>query len=158
MIHNCGTCGTRVQTCTDCEKTMPLSEFYTDKTAKSGYRKKCKICHNAQCAALRALSHDVYLARMRQWNRTDVAKASVAAWATRNPEAKAAHLAVRNAVRSGELVRPVVCEGCGEEKPLQGHHESYDEDRWLDVDWLCQRCHRQLGTKAASLELAEAAL
>ena len=50
--------------------------------------------------------------------------------------------AVHNALLNGALVRPGCCEMCEKKKPTEGHHDSYDRDRWLVVTWLCVRCHR----------------
>jgi len=66
----------------------------------------------------------------------------------RHPEQKHARDAVYRALKTGRLVKPDACEDCGtlaESLPdgLHGHHESYDKDKWLDVVWLCRRCHRK---------------
>ena len=54
---------------------------------------------------------------------------------------KRAHAAVAAAIRAGILVRPKQCPECEREVPVQAHHESYDPERWLEVEWLCSRCH-----------------
>lgn len=57
-----------------------------------------------------------------------------------------AHHAVHRALKSGKLIRPELCEGCG--KPptvgtsLHGHHHNGYEAR-LDVKWLCPGCHAE---------------
>jgi hypothetical protein len=38
------------------------------------------------------------------------------------------------------VVKPTVCEGCGAEKRLHGHHEDYGKP--LEVRWLCGMCHK----------------
>lgn len=38
------------------------------------------------------------------------------------------------------IIKPKLCEGCGQEKVLQGHHEEYSKP--LDVIWLCITCHK----------------
>jgi len=61
----------------------------------------------------------------------------------RYPERKHARDAVYRALKDGRLVKPERCERCGEIKHnLQGHHKSYEKDRWLEVEWLCIKCHR----------------
>lgn len=57
-----------------------------------------------------------------------------------DPAKRRAHREVENAKRRGDLVVPDVCEGCGREARLDGHHDDYE--RPLDVRWLCRRCHR----------------
>ena len=54
-----------------------------------------------------------------------------------NPEKHAAHLAMRNAIRRGQLIKSR-CEVCGIER-VEGHHDDYS--RPLDVRWLCKRHH-----------------
>jgi hypothetical protein len=57
------------------------------------------------------------------------------------PEMHQAMRAVQSALRSGELVRPNNCERCGKRcKPI-AHHNSYEPEKWLDVEWLCRSCH-----------------
>jgi transposase-like protein len=55
---------------------------------------------------------------------------------------------VEKAVASGRLVRPKVCDTCGQDKPfkdgragIQAHHPDYNEP--LTLMWLCQPCHHQ---------------
>jgi hypothetical protein len=50
-----------------------------------------------------------------------------------------AHLKVYWAVKKGRLIKPEICEKCGEKKDLQGHHEDYKKP--LKVMWLCFICH-----------------
>lgn len=49
------------------------------------------------------------------------------------------------AVKGGILIKPLLCEICGENKPLQGHHEDYTKP--LEVKWLCRTCHCQQHNK-----------
>jgi len=52
------------------------------------------------------------------------------------------------ALKEKILIRPEICSKCN--KPpkknamIEAHHESYDQDNWLDVVWLCASCHRLL--------------
>lgn len=69
----------------------------------------------------------------------------------RYPQAVHARLAVNNAIITGRLVRPVVCslfEPLGEfhDGRIEAHHHNgYGEECWLDVVWLCFRCHKVMG-------------
>ena len=57
-----------------------------------------------------------------------------------------ARRAVHNALRSGKLSK-APCELCGidDERVLEAHHyQGYDEAHWLDVQWLCVRCHAKV--------------
>lgn len=55
----------------------------------------------------------------------------------KHPERNAAHVAVRDALRTGVLVKGP-CEVCGDHK-VEGHHDDYLLP--LDVRWLCRRHH-----------------
>lgn len=58
-----------------------------------------------------------------------------------------AQRAAQKAVKDGVLVKPDACSACGRKpsspRDLHGHHRSYDQDKWLDVKWLCRSCHHQ---------------
>ena len=60
------------------------------------------------------------------------------------PERVKANRATNNAIKTGELERPSFCESCNKEAFTIGHHESYEEENWLVVDWLCASCHVEL--------------
>lgn len=71
----------------------------------------------------------------------------------KDPRKRKANWAVFVAVRDGVLVRPETCEGCGNSGKLHGHHWNYDEEHWLDVEWLCTKCH---GKRHQKWELCKA--
>ncbi|WP_448120505.1 hypothetical protein [Pseudomonas veronii] len=80
---------------------------------------------------------------------TELKRLAEAAPKVRDPLKTRAHGKVRDAILSGNLVRPSICEKCGDEPGagvdgrslIQGHHHK-GYDRPLDVEWLCARCHR----------------
>lgn len=54
-----------------------------------------------------------------------------------------ARKAVKLAVASGRLKKPLICEHCCIPQSLDGHHAwGYARENWLKVQWLCQVCHR----------------
>jgi hypothetical protein len=61
----------------------------------------------------------------------------------RYPERKHARDAVYRALKTGELVKPLKCQDCGNVAYLEGHHESYASTDWLIVRWLCKPCHNK---------------
>lgn len=65
-------------------------------------------------------------------------------WQKKNPAKHAAQQTVAFAVKHGLLKRAAACELCGEsELPIFAHHHhGYDEQHVLDVQWLCDYCHR----------------
>jgi hypothetical protein len=56
---------------------------------------------------------------------------------------------VRNAIKSGLLMRPDICSKCGDKPALASdgrsriHAHHHDYNRPLDVEWLCAKCHRK---------------
>lgn len=59
----------------------------------------------------------------------------------RYPKKYKAHNSVNNAIRDGRLVKYDLCEECGSDFHVEGHHDDYDKP--LDVRWLCAACHKQ---------------
>lgn len=55
------------------------------------------------------------------------------------PERQAARSTVKNALRSGALVRPDSCARCGVLCKPEASHDDYS--RPLDIEWLCKTCH-----------------
>jgi|SRR5665213_136538 len=67
---------------------------------------------------------------------------------SRDPQGRAMNQVAR-AIKEGELARPNICDNCGDADwwRLQGktvrisaHHTDYRKP--LDVEWLCDPCHR----------------
>lgn len=64
-------------------------------------------------------------------------------------EAQRARGAVRRAINRGALIRPDVCNRCGQSpgpakdgrSQLHAHHHDYAKP--LEVEWLCVPCHRK---------------
>lgn len=54
--------------------------------------------------------------------------------------ARKAHSKIQRAIRKGKIIRPSVCEECGETKIIEAAH--YDYRYPLKVRWLCSHCHR----------------
>lgn len=63
-------------------------------------------------------------------------------WLKFNRHKRTAQSAVSNAVRDEKLDKPSVCSCCETtNETIYGHHWSYEEVNWLDVMWLCAKCH-----------------
>lgn len=62
------------------------------------------------------------------------------AWIERNPEKRAAHIALNNAVRAGRVVKGP-CEVCDSTGRVHGHHDDYTKP--LEVRWLCPAHHSE---------------
>lgn len=122
------------------------------------YRQKCcsRACNvSAWVAAHRersneikrkyALTHpDRYAECQRRYNAThpevrlEIKRRHNAAY----PEQHRAQNAVNKAVRFGKLIRPNVCSRCGSVSSIHAHHHlGYAREHYLDVVWLCTKCH-----------------
>ena len=61
-------------------------------------------------------------------------------WEAKNRLKRIAHWKLRQAVRSGKILRPTKCSKCGKRCRPHGHHPNYDKP--LEVKWLCVGCHK----------------
>ena len=60
-----------------------------------------------------------------------------------DPNRGLAYQAVTWAERFGLLIRPETCERCGSGAKLHAHHHNgYEREHWIDVQYLCSPCHR----------------
>lgn len=141
MTNNCKVCGV----------TSDAAEFY------KGVNTLCKECHKKRVRENRAAKADYYVqydadrfqndprvkARHKRYRETDAGKASVskakAKWITDNPDKRAAHVILNNAVRDGRVSKPDTCSKCKSGGRIDGHHHDYALP--LDVTWLCRQCH-----------------
>lgn len=161
--------------CNKCELDVPIAGFYRERPDK--LMACCKECHKArvrhrraeridQCRAYDRMRHhrdrERRLEAIRVYAATPAGKAALAAarrrYIERNPEKRAAHVALGNALRRGKVIRPAQCEGCGQAGRVHAHHDDYS--RPLDVRWLCVPCHERVhhmkGPVRRALELGEA--
>lgn len=142
------------RTCKLCGATDKSAEFY------KGVNCRCKECHKEQVRLNRREKSDQYAAyeKMRykrdphrleankRYAKTAAGKASHAKSVRKiialNPQKRAAHVILGNAVRSGRIKKPAECSRCGVIPPrrqLHGHHDDYAKP--LDVEWICSGCH-----------------
>lgn len=102
--------------------------------------------------------------RKAKWLKTDKGKALVARARSRlvangyyksqaNVQKRRARSALNAAVHSGKIVKPLSCEICGAIRRIHGHHKSgYGKDHYLDVIWLCAKCHYKVEVGTLLLE------
>jgi hypothetical protein len=62
-------------------------------------------------------------------------------WRIAHPDKYKAQATLGNAVRDGKKIKPSLCEPCGKEGRIHGHHADYAKP--LDVQWLCAMCHHR---------------
>lgn len=144
--------------CIRCGEVKPLDDFYRHARMADGRLNKCIACvkeYERQrrlsilstpegLQAERARGRDKYWRLYRGVKRVRN-PVTTRQWIERNPEKRAAHTAVGNALRSGKLVRQP-CETCGDPQ-VDAHHEDYSQP--LSVRWLCKKHHLELHRKVA---------
>ena len=132
-----------MKTCSKCKIEKSRSEFYKNQAQRDGLNGWCKECRKKHQQT------EVGKATQRRANQkyyqTDVGKGARRRNSRKDkakyPEKIKARDAVNNALRDGRLHKKPC--PCGETK-VQSHHESYEKENWLVVDWLCTKCHREL--------------
>ena len=119
--------------CLKCNGIKMFDEFTADVRQFDKHYPYCKQCEKEKHAAM-------YV------DNPDKVKATVRKWTDNNPDKTIAHHAVRNAVWSGEIEKPIACSVCGStDKRIVSHHcNGYEKEHWLDVVWVCDNCHRKL--------------
>ena len=139
-----------MSTCKTCGKTHEEVGFY------SGIKTYCKEHWREKVRNNRAANVDYYRAFDRQrasnpkrvdarksYQETDAYAVSHAIsckqWKVSNPDKRAAHVAVNNAVRDGRL-QPLPCFVCGSDQ-AEAHHPDYSLP--LEVIWLCDKHHKE---------------
>lgn len=133
--------------CSSCKRDKGPEEFYKNRSKKSGLHSMCQACMLAyrktsrQTVASRAIDK----ATQKKYWQSKVGRAVRKRYNQLNREKKKAHNAVYYALKTSKLTRPSICESCQKECKPNGHHEDYS--KLLDVEWLCDECHRKLRDK-----------
>ena len=73
----------------------------------------------------------------REWKKRNPEAAK--AWNRRYPEKRRAQNLLWKAILSGKIVRPTICQECGQEGRVEAHHPDYSKP--FEVLWLCNRDH-----------------
>ncbi len=138
--------------CKDCGDTPDVARFY------AGVPQRCAECHKQSVRKNRTEKAAYYqdfdaMRYVRDYEKrrsfhaayakTERGKTAIRrgqlAYIVRNPERRAAHISLGNALRAGKVIRPKECQDCGTVARIQGHHDDYSKP--LDVRWLCVPCH-----------------
>lgn len=119
-----GTLPYMTRVCCKCHIRKSLAEFPRRGDGRYlNHHHECKACRNAY----------------KRGRPAEVKRAERQAWRKRHPEQRGAHRTVAKAVKAGRLVRPELCEDCGQPGQIQAHHDDYSKR--LVVRWLCHACH-----------------
>jgi hypothetical protein len=112
--------------CRTCKAIKPVEHYVRDKGTIDGLLRDCKPCKRAKLQLWREKT-PAYNAKHAQKFRE------------KNPEKRAAHLAIARALRAGTVMKQS-CVICGETKS-ESHHEDYTKP--LDVIWFCRTHHAE---------------
>lgn len=136
--------------CRWCVNTKPLDDFYTHPRMLDGHLNKCKECVRSyqRHRQHQKAEHDP---EWRDAERTRGRNKYHRLYAPDDPlvlvrvdvpeELKQkARSAFAHAIRVGTITRPDVCETCGKQAKVHGHHTDYEKP--FDVEWLCPKCHQ----------------
>ncbi len=141
------------KTCTKCGEVKPFDEFCKAAGRRYGLKSQCKICTNSSIRRARTAYREKYKAASREHyaaNR-EVMTARARRRYYSNMDKVQAKRAVRSAIESGSLTRGS-CEVCGAVDNIHGHHDSYAEEHWLNVRWLCAMHHGRHHASTAAVK------
>lgn len=150
----------QVKTCRDCERTLPITEYYVHPKMMDGRLNKCK-----QCVRKRVTRHRAHnLNRIRRYDRMRYRRDEYrqrqmrSLLKSRSPEMRRVHYLMGNAIRDGRAIRPEGCWHCGAVCVPEAHHSFYDPDNFDVVTWLCRSCHvlaHKLTQRLRKMELTQ---
>lgn len=113
--------------CRKCKNVLGIESFHMN-YACVGYRTNaCKECikdYNAKRALIK--KHNT----LQPIKREKIGFSPIKVKA--NP-------AVYRAILKGKLIRPCICDNCGNKNKIIAHHCDYSKP--LEVNWLCRFCH-----------------
>jgi hypothetical protein len=133
-----------MQTCFKCGVPKVLDEFYKHCKMANGHVGKCKECNkkdvhnNYEEKKVQYTAY--YAAREKTTKRKMWRFLKQREYREGNPVQYHCRIITANAIRDGILVKQP-CRLCGKIK-VEAHHEDYYKP--LEVDWLCQKDHREL--------------
>ena len=125
---------TKMKYCPKCKMEKELSDFRKNRSRKDGLKCWCRDCCQEDDRKYQHTEAGRRAKRKSDRNQRQLH--------SRKIEARSA---VNNAIATGKLTRPSICESCFGEHFVEGHHEDYSKP--LDVEWLCTECHIDLHRK-----------
>ena len=117
-----------IKRCSRCEvPDLPITDFNKSIDAADGLQSICRNCHIEYKSEYEKKHISIAAQRLSttKWNHSNKIK-------------RKAHRLVKQAIKSGDLIR-CPCEVCNAVK-TEAHHEDYSKP--LEVNWLCRNHHR----------------
>ena len=136
--------------CKDCRK-LQSRDYYEANTSTILAKNKEYHAENREqlvdkMSARYYADRDTHLQRTRDWAKKNprLVGGYRRKWIAANPLKNKAHTALNTARKAGLVKAPIKCEVCNTKTKLQGHHWSYAPKDWLDVQWVCSQCHKDI--------------
>lgn len=153
--------------CKKCNTVKPLNTDHFYKHKRDGWSYSCKRCAaNEQKERRTSPEGKRYFIA---WNQSEKGKqshleSSKKYWSTEKGKSYLkrawkrarekytqqikARAFVTGAIRSKKIKRPTHCLKCGVNcKPEAHHYLGYARENWLDIQWLCTPCHKEIDKK-----------
>lgn len=151
--------------CSKCKKEKELMCFGKHLSSKDGLKGQCKECRKVE-SKLRYKENkeelSTYYKKRYEQNKNKILEGiKKYAMSKRgkfmrkkrrthrlkyDEEFKKKHTArkiLNHRIENGSIIKPSICSKCRiSGVTIQGHHKDYSKP--LDVDWLCEKCHRKL--------------
>jgi len=125
--------------CCKCKAEKPIGEYWANKSTIDKKDKYCISCRKESSS--KNEKRKSVMDKRVSFRKTEIGRKMVAKindkWRKNNPEKHSAHLAVRKAVKNGDIVKGL-CEVCNSNE-VEGHHDDYGKP--LNVRWLCKEHH-----------------
>lgn len=143
--------------CFKCNENKELTKFYKHKNMLDGHLNKCKDCTKKDAILHYSKNKEYYkeydrcrgmlpnrVESRRIYSQTEEGKEkhrkAKKKWTESNIVKKAASTIIGNALRSGKIIKPELCEICEiKHERIHGHHDDYAYP--MEVRWLCPKCH-----------------
>lgn len=150
--------------CSKCQLQKPQSRFHKNSKSRDGLHCYCKECRAKIQKEYRQENKEKITAYNKQYYKDNIERINhhhkewsrrnrdkmdkfTKEYYQRNPERMIVHNQLNWAVKSGKIIRPSICSGCGgESNSIEGHHDDYSKP--LEVVWLCRECHIKFHKKA----------
>ncbi len=147
------------KTCIKCKRNLPVTCFSKHKREKDGLQWWCKECVNEydktyvekpdalETKRLYRVSAK-NKARQKRYYTSEKGLLAAKNNRERHVQERVARSEVYKAVLRGDMIKPDSCAQCNEQrdgknKRIEAHHYlGYEPEHWLDVIWLCTKCHR----------------
>lgn len=134
----------KTKICKLCNNKLKISLFRKRIEMKDGYRNECNPCFIKRKLILYEKNKKHFLDYAFNYRKTkrgkEVAIKKSKKWQKKNWKKTNAHVAVRYAIITGKIKRPLYCQSCKQKRCHQAHHDDYNLK--LKVRWLCYFCHK----------------